>query len=105
MTRGQRALDWVERVGNKLPDPAILFVIALVLTWVASALLAPIQFSEIDPRTVTKNLPEGTAIQVKNQLTGEALTTFLSKMVKTFTDFPPLGVVLVALLGVGVAEH
>ena len=105
----QRFLDWVERIGNKLPDPAILFLIALILTWIASALLAPVQFTELDPRTVVKDasgqLSAGSPIRVKNQLSGEALAMFLSRMVKTFVEFPPLGVVLVALLGVGVAEH
>jgi aminobenzoyl-glutamate transport protein len=38
-------------------------------------------------------------------LVPEALTTFVARMVKTFVEFPPLGLVLVALLGVGVAEH
>jgi aminobenzoyl-glutamate transport protein len=99
----------VEWLGNKLPDPAVLFLIALLLTWLASAVLAPIQFTETDPRTVVKDasgkLVSSAPIRVKNQLTGEALAGFLSKMVKTFTDFPPMGVVLVALLGVGVAEH
>jgi aminobenzoyl-glutamate transport protein len=93
-----RALNWIERVGNKLPDPAALFFILLIVVWVVSALLAPMSFSEIDPRT---NAP----IQVQNQLTGAAIATFLSNMVTTFTGFHPLGVVLVALLGVGVAEH
>ena len=107
--RGQRLLDRVERIGNKLPDPAVLFVVALLLTWLASAILAPIQFSETDPRTIVKDasgkVTASSPIRVKNQLTGEALASFMAKMVKTFTDFPPLGVVLVALLGVGVAEH
>lgn len=93
-----RFLNVVERVGNKLPDPAVLFVIALGLTWVFSAVLARVEFAEIDPRTQKP-------LQVVNQLTGPALATFLSGMVGTFTSFPPLGVVLVALLGVGVAEH
>lgn len=93
-----RFLDTVERVGNKLPDPAVLFVLALAITWLLSAVLAPVSFADLDPRT-------GKPIEVKSQLTGLALTAFLSTMVKTFTDFPPLGVVLVALLGVGVAEH
>ncbi|MCI0377468.1 MAG: AbgT family transporter, partial [Gemmataceae bacterium] len=91
-------LAWIEWAGNKLPDPAMLFVWALLITWLLSALLASVQFEDIDPRTKQP-------LQVKNQLTGEALTTFLSSMVTTFTSFPPLGVVLVALLGVGVAEH
>jgi aminobenzoyl-glutamate transport protein len=91
-------LDWIERLGNKLPDPAILFLLLLVFVWVVSAAVAPMTFTDIDPRT---NQP----IQVQNQLTGTALATFLARMVTTFTSFHPLGVVLVALLGVGVAEH
>jgi aminobenzoyl-glutamate transport protein len=106
---GQRALDWVERLGNKLPDPAVLFVLALALTWLASAVLAPVQFRDADPRTIVKDgegkIVSTQPIRVKNQLSGEALAAFLARMVKTFTEFPPLGVVLVAMLGVGVAEH
>jgi aminobenzoyl-glutamate transport protein len=93
-----RALNTIERVGNKLPDPAALFLILLLLVWALSALLAPVQFAEIDPRT-------GDPLQVRNMLTGTALAAFLAGMVQTFTGFHPLGVVLVALLGVGVAEH
>jgi aminobenzoyl-glutamate transport protein len=97
-SRADRLLRWVEVVGNRLPDPAVLFVIALVITWGLSALLAPVSFAEIDPRT-------GKPLQVVNQLTGTALANFLANLVPVFTGFPPLGVVLVALLGVGVAEH
>ena len=92
------ALNTIEKVGNKLPDPAALFLILLVVVWVLSALLAPVQFAEIDPRT-------GKPIQIVSQLTGSSVAGFLSNMVTTFTGFHPLGVVLVALLGVGVAEH
>ena len=94
----QRALAWVERVGNKLPDPAMLFVIALVIVWILSAILADHSFtvpSQDGARSLT----------VQNQLTGSALAAFLANMVQTFTGFAPLGVVLVALLGVGVAEQ
>jgi aminobenzoyl-glutamate transport protein len=93
-----RFLSTIERVGNKLPDPAVLFVLALALTWALSAVLSSVEFTEVDPRT-------GKPLLVQNQLTGAAIAAFLAGMVKTFTDFPPLGVVLVALLGVGVAEH
>ena len=97
-TAVERVLNVIERLGNKLPDPAALFLILLVVVWVVSALLAPVQFSEIDPRN-------GKPIQIQNQLSGAALAQFLATMVTTFTGFHPLGVVLVALLGVGVAEH
>jgi aminobenzoyl-glutamate transport protein len=93
-----RALDWIEWAGNSLPDPALLFLLLLVGVWVASALMAPIAFSDIDPRTRQP-------IQVQSQLTGAAIATFFARMVTTFTSFHPLGVVLVSLLGVGIAEH
>jgi aminobenzoyl-glutamate transport protein len=94
----QRFLNAVEWAGNKLPDPAFLFVLALLITWGASRILAPIEFAELDPRT-------SEPIRVVDQLSGKELVGFLANMVKTFVEFPPLGVVLVALLGVGVAEH
>jgi aminobenzoyl-glutamate transport protein len=103
-----KVLDAIEWAGNKLPDPAMLFVWALLATWGTSALLANVEFSEIDPRTAVdaegRPQPPG-LIRIHNQLTGQALITFLTNMVDTFVRFPPLGVVLVALLGVGVAEH
>ena len=101
-------LDWIEWAGNMLPDPAVLFVIALLITWCASVYLSRIEFTDIDPRTLIPSASGETSpqpIRVKNQLTGEALALFISRMVKNFTEFPPLGVVLVAMLGVGVAEH
>jgi len=97
-TRLDRILATIERIGNKLPDPALLFVILMLAVWAVSAVLAPVGFAEIDPRN-------GQPIKVLNQLTGPAIAAFLSNLVTTFTSFHPLGVVLVALLGVGVAEH
>ncbi|MBW3671902.1 MAG: AbgT family transporter, partial [Acidobacteria bacterium] len=91
-------LNAIEFVGNKLPDPAILFLIVLILVWIFSALLAGTSFAELDPRT-------GAPIQVINLLSGAELAKFLASMVQVFTSFPPLGVVLVAMLGIGVAEH
>ena len=93
-----RFLSVIEVAGNKLPDPALLFVIALLIVWVLSAALSNVAFAEIDPRN-------GKPIQIQNQLTGAAMAAFLANMVTVFVNFPPLGVVLVALLGVGVAEH
>lgn len=94
----ERALAVVEKVGNKLPDPAALFLILLFVVWILSAILSTMSFAEIDPRT-------GKGLVINNQMTGTAIATFLSNLVTTFTSFHPLGVVLVALLGVGVAEH
>ncbi|WP_444995711.1 AbgT family transporter [Aliikangiella sp. IMCC44359] len=93
-----RALDKVEKIGNKLPDPAIIFAFCLLVVWILSAIFSQFTFDAIDPRS-------GKAVVVNNLLTGDNLVSFLSRMVTIFTGFAPLGVVLVAMLGVGVAEH
>ncbi|WP_420465719.1 AbgT family transporter [Panacagrimonas sp.] len=93
-----RFLDAVERIGNRLPDPAVLFLILLIAVWVLSWLLSGVQWSAIDPRSQAP-------LQVNNLLAGAAQTTFYANLVKTFVGFHPLGVVLVAMLGIGVAEH
>ncbi len=93
-----KILNWVEVAGNKLPDPAIIFAIAMLLVWVASAILDGHSFS----------VPAKDGVQTKtviSQLSATSLNEFFADMVKTFTGFHPLGVVLVALLGVGVAEE
>lgn len=93
-----RVLDGIEKVGNKLPDPSVLFLLALALTWVCSwafdgtKVLVPKAGGGFDEQLVT------------NQLSGKALVAWMSSMVSTFVNFPPLGVVLVAMLGLGVAD-
>lgn len=93
-----RSLNAIERIGNKLPDPAILFALLMFFVWGLSWALSGITFTDIDPRT-------GQPFQVKNLLEGAAFADFMAKMVSTFVNFPPLGVVLVAMLGLGVAEY
>ena len=98
VSRVQRALAAVERIGNKLPDPAILFIALLFIVWILSWVLSGISFDVIDPRN-------GEKLAISNQLSGSAMTAFLSAMVTNFSHFHPVGVVLVAMLGIGVAEH
>lgn len=93
-----RLLNKVEVIGNKLPDPAMLFLLLMIVVWLLSWLMSGIQFGDLNPQTQNP-------IRVINLLTGEHLTSFLTSMVQTFTGFAPLGVVLVAMLGVGVAEE
>ena len=98
VSRMERILGAVERAGNKLPDPAMLFVLLLVIVWLLSWALSGIQFEVIDPRS-------GDDLRIMNQLSGTAITTFFSVMVTNFVQFHPVGVVLVAMLGIGVAEY
>src|SRR5690606_39216343 len=97
-SRVTRLLHAVERVGNRLPDPAVLFLLLMLATWAISALLSSVSFAEIDPRS-------GDPVVINNLLSGGSLTAFMATMVSTFVNFAPLGVVLVAMLGLGVAEH
>jgi len=97
-SRTARMLATVERVGNKLPDPAMLFVFLLVVVWLLSWLLSYVSFEMIDPRS-------GEVLVINNLLSGPAMTAWLSVMVTNFSHFHPVGVVLVAMLGIGVAEH
>jgi len=93
-----RFLEFVERVGNALPHPATLFALfaagVVVLSWIA----AQFNLSVTHPGT-------GEVIQPVNLLTIEGFHRIISEMVKNFTSFAPLGVVLVAMLGIGVAEN
>lgn len=97
-TRLVRLLDRVEALGNRLPDPAVLFLALLIAVWILSAGLAQFSYSHIDPRT-------GAPLEIHNLATPSQLAQFLSGMVATFVGFHPLGVVLIAMLGIGVADH
>jgi aminobenzoyl-glutamate transport protein len=101
-----RFLDTVEFLGNLLPHPVTLFALFALAVLVASGLLSWLDFSVADPR------PEGAAgrapdgmIEVVNLLSAAGLRRIVEGFVTNFTGFAPLGVVLVALLGVAVAER
>ncbi|MCW4455636.1 AbgT family transporter [Flavobacterium sp. MXW15] len=93
-----RFLDFIERTGNRLPDPAALFLLLMLAVWGLSWALSGVDFAAVDPRS-------GEPIRIVNLLAGDSLTGFMANMVKVFLGFAPLGVVLVAMLGLGVAEH
>jgi aminobenzoyl-glutamate transport protein len=88
----------VERVGNRLPDPAVLFIALLAMVWILSWLLSYFDYGVADPRS-------GEPLVIVNQLSGAAMAAFFSALVTNFSHFHPIGVVLVAMLGIGVAEH
>lgn len=100
-----RFLNGVERVGNKLPHPVTLFAIFCVIIAVISAICAMTGVSatgEILNRST--NVVETQTVTAVNLLTAEGIVYILTKAITNFTSFAPLGVVLVAMLGVGVAE-
>lgn len=133
-------LGLIERVGNALPDPALLFLYGCILIMVVSHLgsmagwsVKPIRMQEvmvpvvdgagapvvdaatgqpklepvIDPATnrpKTELVEAGEPITTRSLLSRDGLYWCLSNMVANFVNFPPLGIVLVAMFGVGLAE-
>lgn len=97
-TIGQRLLDGIERAGNRLPDPATLFFYGILIVLALSVAMSEMGVKAWHPG---KNAEIG----VTNLLSAESLKNIFVNMPKTFTDFPPLGLVLMMVLGVGVAER
>lgn len=92
-----RFLDGVEYVGNILPHPATLFALFAVSIVLISEIVARLDVSVIHPGT-------GGTIKAFSLLSVKGLHMILTKMVTNFTGFAPLGTVLVAMLGIGLAE-
>lgn len=131
-------LDFIERVGNALPEPAILFAMLAGLIILVSAIGsamnwkvqpvrltvetvqkvdaagAPVLAADGKPKMVpkldeagkaiVKLEPTGAPLEPRNLLTSEGIYWMLSSMVRNFTGLPALGLVFVAMLGIGLAE-
>ena len=92
-----RILGAIERVGNALPHPATLFAILAASVVFLSWLLSELGMTAIHPK-------DGSVIEPINLISRPGLHWLLENTVKNYTGFAPLGTVMVALLGIGVAE-
>jgi aminobenzoyl-glutamate transport protein len=92
-----RFLDVVERVGNALPDPTTLFALLALGIVVLSGIAAQFDLAVSHPTT-------GKLIEPVSLLSVDGLHRILTGLVTNFTSFAPLGTVLVAMIGIGVAE-
>ncbi|MEW2546533.1 AbgT family transporter [Streptomyces sp. NPDC047002] len=97
-TRLGRFFAVVDRIGRRIPHPFLLFLYLLIALAVASAILAACHATAQVPGTAK-------AEPVRNILSVAGLQNLLDTLVPNFIGFPPLGVVLAVLLGVGVAER
>jgi len=93
----QKFLNAVEVIGNKLPAPAMIFVILSAILMVVSAILANQHVEVIHPGT-------GDTMVAENLLSVPNIQRFLGSVVSNFQGFPPLGLVLAVMIGAGLAE-
>jgi len=91
-------LDGVERTGSRLPDPVSLFFIAAALVVIASWIASTLGVNVVHPGT-------GATINVVNLLAPEGIRRMFTDAVTNFTAFPPLGLVLVTMIGIAIAER
>ena len=105
-TRITRFLHIVEWLGNALPHPVSLFALFAAGVVVLSGILGYFDVSVIDPRPIgAKGRADNGLIEVVSLFNAEGLRRIVLNLVNNFVTFAPLGTVLVALLGVGVAER
>jgi len=93
----ERFLNWTEKVGNALPNPATLFAIFALSAILLSGVAAFFGWDATHPTT-------GNIIEPVNLVSKEGLHRIMLEMVYNFTSFAPLGIVIVAMLGIGIAE-
>ena len=93
-----RFLNAVERAGNRLPHPTLLFVYLTALIALLSAISYWLGLEAQHPVT-------GELLQSQSLLSGNGLRWMLTHTVSNFVGFAPVGTVLVAMMGIGIAEH
>jgi aminobenzoyl-glutamate transport protein len=102
---GKGWLDAIERVGNALPDPATLFAIGALLVAVGSEVAFRVDWQVEKTVAAASAHAETVTLQAKSLLSSDGLYWILASMKDNFIKFPPLGVVLLGMLGIGLAER
>ena len=97
-TRLDRVLDWIERTGNRLPEPFMLFVLLTLVLAVVSSVMAAFGVTIMIPG-------ETEATSIRGTFTGEGLQFFFTGLAENFIGFPPLKTVVTIMLAVGLAER
>lgn len=95
---GRGVLDAIERLGNALPDPVLLFVVLMAVVMGLSAIAATLGLSAIHPGS-------GERLLAESLLAPDNLSRLLVDMPQTFVGFPPLGLIAVVMIGAAVADR
>lgn len=102
----QRFLDGVEKVGNMVPHPVVIFLIligiVIVLSHVLSLMGAAVTFERINPDT---HKVEMATTKLQSLLTVDGIRFMYSSLVPNFMNFTAVGLMIAAMIGAGVAEE
>jgi aminobenzoyl-glutamate transport protein len=100
----EKALDLVERIGNKVPHPAVLFFALMIFVILLSVALAGISVSyqAINPET---HKAEETKTVIRSLLSADGIGFIFTSVVPNFVNFGPVGIIIVAMIGIGLAER
>ncbi|WP_265530434.1 AbgT family transporter [Sphingomicrobium marinum] len=98
-------LGWVERTGNRLPDPVFIFFYLIAILIVISVIAAATNLAAAHPAEIDEATGAARIIEAESLLSAENIRRLWVEMPATFTHFHPLGYVLVVMLGAGVAER
>jgi aminobenzoyl-glutamate transport protein len=96
-----RSLDFIEVVGNKLPHPATIFGMLAIIVVGLSALAYHLDINAVHP---VQQDGEDISITARNLISFDGLRWMYTNLLDNFLRFPPLGYVLVVMIGIGVAE-
>jgi aminobenzoyl-glutamate transport protein len=102
----KKLLDGIEKAGNKVPHPVIIFLALMVLVMVLSHILhltgASVTQQMIDVQTEELRT---TTVTVRSLLSTEGIRFIYSSIIPSFMGFTAVGLIIVAMMGVGVAEE
>ncbi len=102
----QKFLDAVERVGNKVPHPAVIFLILIgivvVLSQVLHMLGTSITYEVLNPET---HKTETATTAARSLLTADGIRFMYERLIPNFMSFTAVGLMIVAMVGAGVAEE
>jgi aminobenzoyl-glutamate transport protein len=105
MTRMEKILGAIERFGNKVPHPVMIFVILIGVVIVLSQILELLGVSvSYDVINLETHKPEHVTTAARGLLTVAGIRFMFTGVVPTFMGFNAVGVIIVAMIGVGVAE-
>jgi aminobenzoyl-glutamate transport protein len=102
----QKFLDVVEKVGNKVPHPAVIFLILIAIVVVLSQILhmlgTSITYQVLNPET---HKLETATTPAKSLLTADGIRFMYERLIPNFMSFTAVGLMIVAMVGAGVAEE